>query len=146
MIARQALEALVPHSGSMCLLDELRSWDEARVFCTSASHRRPDHPLRRGATLGSIHLLEYAAQATALHGALVAHAAGTHAAAKLLAAAREFDLHVASLDHVKADLHIDAERLLVMGENVMYRFRVSADDRLLAEGRLSIAPPGASSP
>ena len=79
-----------------------------------------------------------------MHGALAARAAGTHATAKLLAAARDFELHVANLDHVKTDLLIDAERLLVMGDKAMYRFRVSADDRLLAEGRLTIVPPGGS--
>jgi len=144
MIEAQALAALVPHSGAMCLLDALMSWNEARVICSSASHRRPDHPLRRGASLSAIVLLEYAAQATAVHGALAARAAGTHAPVKLLAAARDFDLHVARLDDVKADLHIDAERLLVMGDNAMYRFRVTADDRLLAEGRLTIVPSGGS--
>ena len=81
-----------------------------------------------------------------MHGALVERAEGAHAATKRLVAARDFDLHVTTLDDVKADLHIDAERLLVMGGSAIYRFRVSAGDRLLAQGRLSIVPPGASSP
>jgi predicted hotdog family 3-hydroxylacyl-ACP dehydratase len=143
MTTGQALAALVPHAGSMCLLDEVVSWDEARVICRSASHRRLDHPLRRDGFLPAIHLLEYAAQATAVHGGLLARAGGSPAAAKYLAAAREFDLHVTSLDDIQADLHIDAERLLTMGDSTLYRFHVSADGRELATGRLTIVPPAA---
>ena len=141
MTAGQALAALVPHAGSMCLLDEVISWDEARVICRSASHRRADHPLRRDGFLPAIHLLEYAAQATAVHGALVAAAGGSSAPVKYLTGAREFDLHVTSLDDIQADLHIDAERLLAMGDSALYRFHVSADGRTLATGRLTIVPP-----
>ena len=89
--------------------------------------------------MSAIHLLEYAAQATAAHGALVA---GTSPAPlKYLAGAREFDLQVADLDDVHADLRIDAERLLILGDGVLYRFHVSADGQLLASGRLTIVSP-----
>jgi predicted hotdog family 3-hydroxylacyl-ACP dehydratase len=133
--------ALVPHAGAMCLLDEVVSWDETRVSCRTASHRRPGNPLRRDGTLPSLHLLEYAAQATAVHGGLVAGAAGSAAPAKYLAAARDFHLHVDSLDDVSADLRIDAECLLSVGDSVLYRFQVSAGGHLLAAGRLTIVAP-----
>ncbi len=139
MTAGQALAALVPHAGSMCLLDEVVWWNEVRVICRSASHRRPDHPLRRDGFLPAIHLLEYAAQATAVHGGLVAGAGAVPA--KLLAAAREFHLQVTSLDDIRADLHIDAQRLLAMGDSALYGFHVSAGGRELATGRLTILPP-----
>jgi predicted hotdog family 3-hydroxylacyl-ACP dehydratase len=139
MTAGQPLAALVPHAGSMCLLDEVVSWNDARVICRSASHRRRDHPLRRDGFLPALYLLEYAAQATAVHGGLVASAGASPA--KYLAAAREFDLHVTNLDDIQADLHIEAERLLVMGNSTLYRFHVSADGRELATGRLTIVPP-----
>ncbi len=141
MQAGQALAALVPHAGSMCLLDAVVWWNEVRVICRSASHRRPDHPLRRDGFLPAIHLLEYAAQATAVHGGLVASAGGSPVPAKLLAAAREFHLQVTGLDDIQADLHIDAERLLAMGDSALYRFHVSANGRELATGRLTILPP-----
>ncbi len=133
---------LVPHSGSMCLLDHIASWNEERVCCTSTSHRRPDHPLRHDGILEAVHLIEYAAQATAVHGALAARAEGVDRPARYLVAARDVELHVARLDQVQAELRIDAERLVVMGESVIYRFRVTADERLLCKGRLTIAPPG----
>jgi predicted hotdog family 3-hydroxylacyl-ACP dehydratase len=139
--AEQRLADLLPHAGNMCLLDEVLSWNQAGVVCRSASHRRADHPLRRDGVLSAVHLLEYAAQATAVHGGLVAGAGALPVAAKLLAAAREFHLQVANLDDVRADLHIHVERLLSMGESVLYRFQVSAGGRELATGRLTILPP-----
>lgn len=145
MTAGERLAALIPHTGSMCLLDEVVSWDETRVRCRSASHRRPGHPLRRDGRLASLHLLEYAAQATAVHGGLMAGAEAPPAPPKYLAAARDVDLRVARLDGVTADLCIDAERLLTLGDSVLYRFRVSADGSLLAAGRLSIVAPGRAS-
>lgn len=141
MTPADELAALIPHTGSMCLLDEVASWDETRVSCRSASHRRPDHPLRREGRLASVHLLEYAAQATAVHGGLMAGVNAVPGPPKYLAAARDIDLHVASLDEVSADLCIDAERLLRLGESVLYRFQVSADGLLLAAGRLSVVAP-----
>lgn len=141
MTAPPAPAALVPQAGSMCLLDGISAWDEARVSCVSASHRRADHPLRRDGNLEAVHLLEYAAQASAAHGALTAPGDHGRTPIKYLVAARNFELHVVRLDDVRADLHIDAERLLVMGESVIYAFRVTADDRVLAEGRLTVAPP-----
>lgn len=136
--AGETLAALLPHAGAMCLLDEVAWWDERRINCRSASHRRPAHPLRRDGHLSSIHLLEYAAQTAAVHGGLLS---GVGAApAMYLSAARDFQLHVASLDHVAADLHIDAERLLRLGDGVLYGFAVRAGDDLLASGRLSVMP------
>lgn len=142
MSAAEAPAALMPHSGSMCLLDRITSWNEERVSCVSASHRRSDHPLYRDGVLAAIHLIEYAAQATAVHGALAARADGADAPPRYLVAARDVELHVTRLDDVQADLRIDVERLLVMGESTMYRFCVSADDRLLSQGRLTVASPG----
>ena len=144
MSAFPAPAALVPQVGGMCLLDAVGAWEAGRVSCVSASHRRTDNPLRRDGGLAAVHLLEYAAQAAAVHGALAASDEGERASTKHLVAARDFALHVTHLDDVRADLKIDAELLLVLGDSAMYAFRVSADDRLLAEGRLSVARPEGS--
>lgn len=129
--------ALVPHAGSMCLLDRVGSWSETSVTCFSASHRRADHPLRRGGCLPAIHLLEYAAQASAVHAGLTA-GAGASAALKYLAAARDFHLQVSTLDEVAAELCIDADQLMDLCAGQMYHFSVSAAGRLLAAGRLTV--------
>jgi predicted hotdog family 3-hydroxylacyl-ACP dehydratase len=134
----QEVAALLPHAGAMCLLDEVACWDETHVVCRSASHRRRPHPLCREGHLSSIHLLEYAAQAAGVHGGLLSGADAL--SAMYLTSVRDFQLNVASLDEVAADLHIDAERLLSLGDGVLYGFQVCAAGELLASGRLGVMP------
>ena len=53
MIDRATIAHLIPHAGSMCLLDEVLSWDEDTISCRSMQHRGPDNPLRQGGRLGA---------------------------------------------------------------------------------------------
>ena len=59
MSGRAAIEALVPHAGTMCLWDEVVSWDEDRIVLRADNHRDPAHPLRSGGRLRALHLCEY---------------------------------------------------------------------------------------
>ena len=45
------IEALIPHRGTMCLLDRLTSWDATRIECVAVNHRDPRHPLRSASGL-----------------------------------------------------------------------------------------------
>ena len=72
MLDRVAIAARIPHQGSMCLLDAVLAWDSGQIHCRASSHRQPDNPLRAAARLGAACGIEYAAQAMAVHGALLA--------------------------------------------------------------------------
>ena len=141
MIDKEALARLVPHAGSMCLLDCVEAWDEDRILCYSHSHRDPGNPLCRDGCLSAVHSLEYGAQAIAAHGALVAGRDRPRGVPGYLAALREVVLHVERLDDIEAALQIEARRLASLGENVSYHFRVRADGQLLAEGRVTVVIP-----
>ncbi|MCR5885210.1 hypothetical protein LRS03_21050 [Rhizobacter sp. J219] len=95
---RTGIAALIPHSGSMCLLARLQSWDAQRIACMATNHRDAEHPLRTASGLMSPCAIEYAAQAMALHGALIGQDAGTIASPGFLASARGVQLHVLRLD------------------------------------------------
>jgi len=129
------LRDLIPHSGSMCLLDRIVAHSEHDIECTTRSHTSPDHPLRRDGQLSALHLAEYAAQAMAAHGAL--RAGGIQRG--MLAALREIRLHIDRIDDIDADLTIHATRRLAQSTGSLYEFRVHAGDRLLCEGRIAIA-------
>ena len=73
---RAGIARRIPHSGTMCLLDRLEAWDDVAIRCTTGSHARPDNPLRTASGLLAPNLVEYAAQAMALHGGLLALAIG----------------------------------------------------------------------
>jgi predicted hotdog family 3-hydroxylacyl-ACP dehydratase len=131
------LLAHLPHQGSMCLLDAVTEWDGQRIRCTASSHRAPDNPLRAHDRLGAACGIEYAAQAMAAHGALLA-AANSAPRAGYLASVRGVDLHVARLDDIAADLDVEAARLSGDDNTVLYDFRVSAGGRELLSGRAAV--------
>ncbi|MGA8707904.1 MAG: hypothetical protein WB646_13060 [Steroidobacteraceae bacterium] len=135
------IAAHVPHQGRMCLLDTVLSWDPDSIHCSASSHRLPDHPLRAHGRLGAACLIEYAAQAMAVHGALLASAparATPAAAIGMLASARSVELLIADLDSIACDLSIRALRRHGDARGALYEFEVGSDTRLLARGRTSV--------
>jgi predicted hotdog family 3-hydroxylacyl-ACP dehydratase len=132
---RAGIAARIPHSGSMCLLERLDNWDAVVIRCSTTTHRLPDNPLRTAGGLLAPNAIEYAAQAMALHGGLLA-AEGSTPSAGFLASARNVRLAVARLDDVEGELHVQARRLSGDDRQILYEFSVDADDgRTLAEGR-----------
>ena len=146
MISRDEIRSLIPHAGSMCLLESVEQWDDTSVRCTTRTHLDPAHPLRRDGRLAAIHLIEYGAQAMAVHGGLLARRdAGATAARGMLTALRDCTLHVQRVDDLAAPLTVSARKLLAGASGWMYQFEISADGRKLAEGRVSVMPLNAGS-
>ena len=71
MLNHAGIAARLPHAGRMCLLDRLQYWDARSIRCIAISHRDADNPLRETGGLATLAGIEYAAQAAALHGALI---------------------------------------------------------------------------
>jgi predicted hotdog family 3-hydroxylacyl-ACP dehydratase len=137
-INKAVIRTLIPHSGSMCLLDSVTEWDDRSIFCISNTHRDPANPLRRNGQLSAVHAFEYAAQAAAVHGGLRARSVGVTAPPGYLAALRDARLHVMRLDDLASPLQIRAHCLFGEATNTVYECQVSAGDVLLAEGRITI--------
>lgn len=131
------IAAHIPHQGSMCLLDRVLSWDENQLLCRAVSHRDPANPLRARNRLGAVNGIEYAAQAMAVHGALLAPAASAPRAG-FLASVRGVTLLADRLDDIAGDLAVQATRFSGDGNNVLYDFSIMADGRLLLQGRAAV--------
>jgi predicted hotdog family 3-hydroxylacyl-ACP dehydratase len=129
---------LIPHAGTMCLLDDVVAWDAASIHMRTSSHRRADHPLRSDGRLRALHLCEYGAQAMAVHGGLVARAAGGAAAPGYLVSLRGVELEVERIDDLPRPLDVHAECLLGGGDGWQYAFRVEHDGVVLARGRAAV--------
>ncbi|WP_395055633.1 3-hydroxylacyl-ACP dehydratase [Polaromonas sp.] len=131
----------IPHQGTMCLLDSVTAWDGDHIMCQASSHQAADNPLRAQGRLGAACGVEYAAQAMAVHGALVAEIRGDGfdadavPRAGYLASVRSVSLHVDRLDTVAAPLLISAERITGDNNTVLYSFAVKAGDTALLSGR-----------
>ena len=127
---------LLPHADSMVLIDEICEYDDTRIVCLSRSHTAADNPLRRGKHLDSAALLEYAAQASAIHGGLTQPQARGRVA--FLAAARSLDLTTRALDTLAGTLEITAERLMDAGDGVIYTTEVTHEGQAVMRARLTI--------
>ena len=140
-IDREAIAALVPHSGDMVLLDRVVSWDVSGITCLTRSHLDPANPLRRAGRLAATCGIEYALQAAALHGALAA--GGVAQPAGFLAALRDVTLYADRLDDPAiGDLHVHARLERHENGGLIYAFELrSQSNRLLLSGRAIIALP-----
>ncbi len=137
-IGKAALCQLIPHHGTMCLLDTVERWDETSILCTTASHRDATNPLRRDNRLEAICGLEYAAQAMAVHVGLLQQGKDRRLAVGYLGAVKKLILQATRLDDVKGNLTVQATRLVGEVDCFIYAFRVSAERQELLEGRASI--------
>ena len=156
---RDGIAALIPHGGAMCLLARLEAWDRQRIVCVATNHRDADHPLRTRSGLLAPCAIEYAAQAMALHGALIGQAAGTPATPGYLASARGVRLHVLRLDDLaleglvaadaadvadrcagraRDELRIEATRQAGNARQILYAFTVNHAGRPIADGRAAV--------
>ena len=137
-VNKAEIRKLIPHSGLMCLLDEVTQWDDGSITCVTNTHRDSANPLRRDGRLSVVHAFEYGAQAAAVHGGLRAGSVGATAPPGYLAALRDARLHVVFLDDITSPLQVCANRLFGDGANTVYECRVLANNALLANGRVTI--------
>lgn len=94
--------------------------------------------MRAHGRLGAACGVEYAAQAMAVHGAIVAQASGIPARAGFLASVRNLVLRVTRLDDLDGELIASAERLAGDEGGTLYEFTVSSGGRELLSGRAGI--------
>ncbi len=132
------IAARVPHSGSMCLLQDLLTWTPEAIHCSASSHRDPANPLRTDLGLAAPVAIEYASQAMALHGTLCA-APGSPPTPGFLAAVRNVRLLVPRLDTVPGLLRISARKLAGDTRQALYGFELHDETgRLLVDGRATV--------
>ncbi|KRE83493.1 phosphotransferase [Rhodanobacter sp. Soil772] len=130
---------LIPHAGTMCLLDAVLAWDERTIYAISANHARADNPLRGAHGLHAVHLAEYGAQAMAVHGALLARARGSETVRPgMLVSLRDVQLFEEYVDRLGGHLDVHAECLYADDGGAQYAFRVEHRGRLLASGRAAV--------
>jgi predicted hotdog family 3-hydroxylacyl-ACP dehydratase len=132
---KNKIEQLVPHSGTMCLIDRVDYWDEQTIRCASTSHQDPDNPLRLDGKLSSIHLLEYGAQAMAIHGGLLAEASTPG----VLAAVRDVSIIIDEIDHITDEIIISATVEIITETGAGYQFVISdSNSNTLLKARATI--------
>jgi predicted hotdog family 3-hydroxylacyl-ACP dehydratase len=141
-LTRADFAYLVPHAGDMCLLDGVVAFDADTIHAVSTDHVAPTHPLRGEDGLHAVHLAEYGAQATAVHGALRAKTAGaTQPRPGMLVSLRGVKLAVERIDDLPGRLDVFAECLLADESGAQYTFRIEHEGREIASGRAAVIHP-----
>jgi predicted hotdog family 3-hydroxylacyl-ACP dehydratase len=138
LIDRAWITRHIPHQGSMCLIDEVLDWNASRIRCLSSAHRSPTNPLRAHDQLGAVCGIEFAAQAIAIHGALLASESSAQCRPGYLASVRDVTLHATRLDDAAEDLLATAVRVSGDDSTLLYDFSLSAGARILLSGRTTI--------
>ena len=132
---------MLPHAGSMVLLDSVGAWDTDRIICHARSHLDPANPLRHAGRLATICAAEYGLQAAALHGALLA--GGVAQQAGYVARLRDVRLHADRLDDpAHGTLAVLARLEAGQASGMIYAIAVHDQaGRPLLEARAAIALP-----
>lgn len=138
VLTAMQITRLLPHAGSMCLLTGVRSFDTQSIHCMAASHHLLDNPLREHGMLHAVCGVEYAAQAMAVHGALLVGGGKQPARGGRLAGVRSLDLKVNRLDDIKSDLDIRATQIMGDENSMVYEFSVDVGTRNLIKGKATV--------
>ena len=134
---RSKIASVIPHAGSMCLLDGVLECDAQHIRCITSTHRAADNPLRSGDVLLALCGIEYAAQAMAVHGAWDAKF-GKKPRAGYLVALRDVACDKMRLDDIDDDLIVDAEKIMGDEARVIYQFSIHAGSSRVMSGRATV--------
>jgi predicted hotdog family 3-hydroxylacyl-ACP dehydratase len=129
---------LIPHHGDMCLLAGVQHYDAQTIRCSAVSHRLLNNPLRENGVLHAVCGVEYAAQAMAVHGALLAGQSDKPPRGGRLAGVRSVEMHVSRLDDIACDLTIHAHYAMGDENTMVYEFSVDALERNLLKGKATV--------
>jgi len=132
---RAAIERSLPHAGKMCLLDAVMQWDTTHIVCITAP-TGAIHPLARGGIVPAVAAAEYAAQAAAVHGALLD---GHSAPPGMLAKLSKVELHAKCIPADGRSLAVRARLLARGASGCLYAFEVDCAHHPIASGRLMVA-------
>ncbi len=134
---------LLPHSGTMCLLDEIVSWDKEQLVVKTMSHTELDNPLFYEDSLNSIHGIEYAAQTMALHSALLAQketkqkeSRGYLASVKNIQISEEYLFQAQSNNLTPLFIYVSI--LMAGSQGFTYQFEILKDDKVFISGKITI--------
>ena len=138
-LTRREIVDLIPHGESMCMLDEVVSWDSEHIHCRSTDFARASNPLFEKDQLHSVMLIEYAAQAAAVHAALLHSKLGESRPA-YLGAVKSVELLESAVDN-NTPIDIDAHCLLNSSSGAIYEVLAQQGQQPVMRGRLVLNQP-----
>ena len=119
----------------MGLIDQVDSWDANEISCSTRSHLSLKNPLIEKNCISVMHLIEYGAQAMAIHSGLLLG----KPLQGFLAAVRDVNFYIDDMHNVLGVLFIKAVFELKLNDNVVYTIKVEDEySMLLLKARISV--------
>ncbi len=140
MLGADALAELLPHGAGMSMLDEVVTWGDAKVHCRTRSHRRGDNPLLANGAQQSILLVEYAAQAAAVHAGLLQSQLG-EARPAYVGAVKNIEICQPTLPESDDPLDVVVTAEYLSQDGAIYRFDIDCVAERVISGRLILSQP-----
>lgn len=130
----------IPHGRKMSLLHRVLNWDQQEILCTTRAHRCKQNPLREQGQLYTVTLVEFAAQAAAVHSSLL-HAKKGDSGPAYLGAIRSLNLGAELIPEDAGELKIRASIELQNSDGAVYCFTVEEENGTLAKGKFILIRP-----
>jgi predicted hotdog family 3-hydroxylacyl-ACP dehydratase len=131
------IEQLIPHTADMSLLSGVLSFDDTSILCVSDQHLNDANPLKEQGVLGSWLMVEYGAQAAAVHRALLAE--GGEGLAKTAYLAQLKSVSIKERHITNEILDIKAICLSNTDMAAAYQIEIYGGDKLLLGGRVTLS-------
>ena len=144
MLSQKEIQDLLPHGDGMCMIECVEHWEENAIVCTSANVQSNDNPLLEEKYLSSICLLEYAAQAAAIHAGLLQSGAKrtlSEGHAAYVGGIKNIEVAMPQLTSEMKDVTIEANIELLTDNGAIYNFTAKSLDKLIVSGRLTLIKP-----
>ncbi len=137
-IDKEELCKLIPHSGSMCLLDKVEFWNTTSIRCRAGNIHHPEHPLRHQGGFSALAAMELGAQAMAVHGGLIARTERLPVTPGYLAAIRNAKIHTADLSDSIQPLIIHATRIMGDQNAQLYEFNIFSAGKSIVSAKATV--------
>lgn len=121
ILTKKEFAHLIPHRGNMIFIDGVENWDLSSIHCSSHLDCKTPHPLQNGGMLSSQSLLEYGAQAIAVHAGLVSGSCQLG----FLAAIRDARFFIDYLEPSLEYLSIHASVELKLNNGAIYAIQIN---------------------
>lgn len=142
LIDHQGICDLIPHTGSMCLLDTVTAWDQGSIRCTAISHRQISNPFidSAGYAMSSAILVEYGAQAAAVHAGLLQQGMAGNGTA-YIGAVKNLKFHHKKVSRDIETLLVTAQCELNSREGAIYTIECGDDSDVIISARIVLVLP-----
>lgn len=141
MLEKHQIAGLLPHQGTMFLIERVLNYSRDDIICATRSHQLPENPLRHAGHLPAHAAIEYAAQAAGIHGGLLNRDLVPDAPAQMgyLAVISNAEWTIEYLDDLPEELIIHARRTAVTPGGRAYRVRIECRNIIIMNADLVIA-------